>query len=92
MPQWTRLLSYCALVGTGFLLGMFYSEQSTRGAPESPLPEDAYVAQGACPAYTLRRVREVLQNDDVAVPPRARQKLRAERRALVAEICPDGDG
>lgn len=92
MPQWTRLLSYLALVGTGFLLGMFYSERSMQTTPASPIPDDAYVATGACPAYTLRRVREVLQNDDVAVPQDARKKLRSERRALVAEFCPNGDG
>lgn len=92
MPQSIRILSYGALVGAGFLLGMFYSEHSIENMPASPLPGDAYVASGACPAYTLRRVREVLQNDDIAVPKDARRKLRAERRALVAEICPDRDG
>jgi hypothetical protein len=86
------MLSYVALVGAGFLLGMFYSERSIQKMSTSPLPRDAYVAKSACPAYTLRRVREVLQNDDVAVPKDARQQLRAERRALVAEICPDRDG
>ena len=63
-----------------------------RDIPASPLPNDAYVAASACPTYTLRRVREILQNDDVLVPEDARRKLRAERRALVAEICPDRDG
>lgn len=92
MPQWTRLLSYLALIGTGFLLGMFYSGRSTSITPASPLPGDTYVAKGTCPAYTLRRVKEVLQNDNVAVPQSARKKLRAERRALVAEFCPNGDG
>lgn len=87
MPLWTKALSYCVLVGIGFLIGLFYSERSMKPGGESPISGDAYITAAACPTYTLRRVREVLQNDDITVPPKARKQLRAERQALLNEIC-----
>lgn len=87
MPLWTKILSYCVLLGVGFLFGLFYSEHSMKPGADSPVSEDGYVTASACPTYTLRRVREVLQNDFVSVPKKARTKLRAERKALVRQIC-----
>jgi hypothetical protein len=87
---WTRLFASVTLLAIGALIGSFYTDRQYRHASEAPLVAESYVRHSACPTQTLSRVNEVLAEDGIAVPPKARETLRTKRETLIAEICPPG--
>lgn len=83
-----RTAVYAALIFIGMALGAFYTDRQYQKAATRPLIEDDYVRAGTCPSHTLRRLNQVLTTEDASVPVALRRELEAERRSLVAEICP----
>jgi hypothetical protein len=91
MPHlWTRIVTCAVLLAIGATIGMFYTERKYRRAATPPLIAESYVKQSACPTETLQRMNALLSRDGTAVPSTVRRELKADRRALIADICPPG--